>query len=293
MNKNLMFLIKHAHGLLENDDLQKQRNTQNQLSAMLNSYKNYLFTPQIIDNIYYEWTDYIPKENNHLKKNSVILYCHGGGYMTGSCMYAREITTKLAKHTGLRVLCFNYRLSPEFPYPSALEDALSAWNYISSCNYSPNNIIIAGDSAGGNLALVLTLILRDKYMILPKKLILFSPWTDMTFSGASYHSKEIIDPILNYKYIAKAISCYLTDSLTANSPYVSPLFADFKNFPPVYIQVGTNEILLDDSRQLYQKLIKQHIPTKLDIFEGMWHVFQMAPIPKADLAISKAAMFII
>lgn len=292
MNKNLMLLIKHAHGLLENDDLQKQRNTQNQLSAILNSYKNYLFTPQIIDNIYYEWTDYIPKENNHLKHNSVILYCHGGGYMTGSCMYAREITTKLAKHTGLRVLCFNYRLSPEFPYPSAIEDALSAWNYILSCKYSPDDIIIAGDSAGGNLALVLTLILRDKHMILPKKLILFSPWTDMTFSGASYHSAEIIDPILNNKYITKAISCYLTDTLTANSPYVSPLFADFKSFPPVYIQVGTNEILLDDSRQLYKQLIKQHIPAKLDIFEGMWHVFQMAPIPKSEIAISKAAMFI-
>lgn len=290
-NKRLMHLIKHVHGLIENEDIQKQRTVQNQLANILVNNKNYKFTSQMIHNMYTEWTDYIPKESSTDKCDSIIFYCHGGGYMTGSCMYARELTTKLAKHTGLRVFCFDYRLSPEFPYPAAVEDALTAWNYLLSCGYHAENITIAGDSAGGNLALVLTLILREQRMMLPKNLILFSPWTDMTSSGKSYHSKELIDPVLSNEYISRAVSCYLANT-PASSPYVSPLFADFKDFPPVYIQVGDNEILLDDSRQLYKQLLMHNVYARLDIFEGMWHVFQMSPIRKAETALQKAALFI-
>lgn len=290
-NKRLMHLVKRAHGLLENNDIQKQRNVQNQLANILINNKNYKFTPQTVHNIYAEWTDYIPNELETDHNDSVIFYCHGGGYMTGSCMYARELTTKLARHTGSRIFCFDYRLAPEFPYPAAVEDAISAWNAFLSCGYNAENVIIAGDSAGGNLALVLTLILREKNMTLPQSLILFSPWTDMTSSGKSYHAKELIDPVLSNEYISKAISCYLGNT-SALSPYVSPLFADFKNFPPVYIQVGSNEILLDDSRQLYKQLLKHNVYAKLDIFEGMWHVFQMSPIMQAEKAMQKVSVFI-
>ena len=289
-NKRLMQFIKRVHGLMENDDIQKQRTVQNQLGNILVNNKNYKFTPQKVNDMDAEWTDYIPKENI-ADNNKIIFYCHGGGYMTGSCLYARELTTKLARHTGLRVFCFDYRLAPEFPYPAAVEDAFSAWNYILSCGYDAKDLIVAGDSAGGNLALVLTLILQERNMELPKSLVLFSPWTDMTSSGKSYHAKELVDPVLTNEYITKAVSCYL-GSTSACSPYVSPLFADFKGFPPVYIQVGTNEILLDDSRALYKQLLTHNIYAKLDIFEGMWHVFQMSPIIKAEEAIEKAALFI-
>lgn len=289
-NKRLMHFIKRIHGLMENDDIQKQRTVQNQLGTILVNNKNYKFTPQKMNTMDAEWTDYIPKENITDNKK-IIFYCHGGGYMTGSCLYARELTTKLARHTGLRVFCFDYRLAPEFPYPAAVEDALSAWNYILSCGYDAKDLIVAGDSAGGNLALVLTLILQERNMELPKSLVLFSPWTDMTSSGKSYHAKELVDPVLTNEYIKKAVSCYIGNT-DACSPYVSPLFADFKGFPPVYIQVGTNEILLDDSRALYKQLLTHNVYAKLDLFEGMWHVFQMSPILKAEEAIKKAALFI-
>ena len=289
-NKRLMQFIKRVHGLMENDDIQKQRTVQNQLGNILVNNKNYKFTPQKVNDMDAEWTDYVPKENI-ADNNKIIFYCHGGGYMTGSCLYARELTTKLARHTGLRVFCFDYRLAPEFPYPAAVEDAFSAWNYILSSGYDAKDLIVAGDSAGGNLALVLTLILQERNMELPKSLVLFSPWTDMTSSGKSYHAKELVDPVLTNEYITKAVSSYL-GSASACSPYVSPLFADFKGFPPVYIQVGTNEILLDDSRALYKQLLTHNIYAKLDIFEGMWHVFQMSPIMKAEEAIEKAALFI-
>jgi len=286
-----MHFIKRIHGLMENDDIQKQRTVQNQLGTILVSNKNYKFMPQKVNDIDAEWTEYLSKEYATDNHNRIIFYCHGGGYMTGSCLYARELTTKLARHTGLRVFCFDYRLAPEFPYPAAVEDALSAWNYILSCGYNAKDIVVAGDSAGGNLALVLTLILQEQNMELPKNLVLFSPWTDMTSSGKSYHAKELVDPVLTNEYIAKAVSCYLGNT-SAYSPYVSPLFADFKGFPPVYIQVGSNEILLDDSRALYKQLLTHNIYAKLDIFEGMWHVFQMSPIIKAEEAIEKAALFI-
>lgn len=289
-NKRLMHFIKRIHGLMENDDIQKQRTVQNQLGTILVNNKNYKFTPQKMNTMDAEWTDYIPKENI-ADNEKIIFYCHGGGYMTGSCLYARELTTKLARHTGLRVFCFDYRLAPEFPYPAAVEDALSAWNYILSCGYDAKDLIVAGDSAGGNLALVLTLILQERNMELPKSLVLFSPWTDMTSSGKSYHAKELVDPVLTNEYIKKAVSCYIGNT-DACSPYVSPLFADFKGFPPVYIQVGTNEILLDDSRTLYKQLLTHNVYAKLDLFEGMWHVFQMSPILKAEEAIKKAALFI-
>lgn len=289
-NKRLMHFIKRIHGLMENDDIQKQRTVQNQLGTILVNNKNYKFTPQKVNTMDAEWTDYIPKENI-ADNEKIIFYCHGGGYMTGSCLYARELTTKLARHTGLRVFCFDYRLAPEFPYPAAVEDALLAWNYILSCGYDAKDLIVAGDSAGGNLALVLTLILQERNMELPKSLVLFSPWTDMTSSGKSYHAKELVDPVLTNEYIKKAVSCYI-GNIDACSPYVSPLFADFKGFPPVYIQVGTNEILLDDSRALYKQLLTHNVYAKLDLFEGMWHVFQMSPILKAEEAIKKAALFI-
>lgn len=290
-NKRLMHFIKRVHGLMENDDIQKQRTVQNQLGNMLVNNKNYKFTPQKVNDMDAEWTEYISKENILNNNEQIIFYCHGGGYMTGSSLYARELTTKLAKHTRLRVFCFDYRLAPEFPYPAAVEDGLLAWNYILSCGYDAKDIVVAGDSAGGNLALVLTLLLREQNRKLPKNLVLFSPWTDMTSSGKSYHAKELVDPVLTTEYISKAVSCYLEDT-PACSPYVSPLFADFNGFPPVYIQVGTNEILLDDSRALYKQLLMHNVYAKLDIFEGMWHVFQMSPIMKAEEAIARVASFI-
>ena len=290
-NKRLMHLIRRVHGLMENEDIQKQRTVQNQLGSIFANSKNYQFTPLKVNTMDAEWTNYIPKEQKTDNGRSMIFYCHGGGYMTGSSLYARELTTKLSRDTGLSVFCFDYRLAPEFPYPAAVEDALTAWSYILSCGYDAKDIIVAGDSAGGNLALVLTLLLREQHAKLPKSLVLFSPWTDMTSSGKSYHAKELVDPVLTNAYIQKAVSCYLGDT-PADSPYVSPLFADLSGFPPVYIQAGTNEILLDDSHSLYKQLLTHNIYAKLDIFDGMWHVFQMSPIAKAEEAVQKAALFI-
>lgn len=289
-NKRLMHLIKRVHGLIENDDLQKQRNSQNHLGSFFENDKRFQFTSVDVNNMHCEWTEYIHQAVTE-NEPKIIFYCHGGGYMTGSCVYARELTTKLARKNLYRVFCFDYRLSPESPYPAALEDAFLAWKYILSCGYLPENIILAGDSAGGNLCLALSQMIKQSKMQMPKCLILFSPWTDMTASGKSYHSKELLDPVLDNNYIQKALECYLQGTLPT-SPLVSPVFADFTGFPPVYIQVGDNEILLDDSQMLYNQLLKYNVYAELDIFPGLWHVFQMSPIKASQTAMDRVYCFI-
>jgi acetyl esterase/lipase len=244
--------------------------------------------------MYGEWTRYVPNvldDSADKSVENIIFYCHGGGYMTGSCIYAREITTNLSKYNHCKVFSFNYRLAPEYPYPAALTDAYKAWEYVNSLGYNPSNIIIAGDSAGGNLALALSLLLKDKKESMAKCLVLFSPWTDMTSSGDSYRSNELLDPILDNEYIKRAVTSYLGQAI-ATDPFVSPLFGDLRGFPPVYIQVGTNEILYDDSYKLYTQLLKDNVYAKLDTFQGMWHVFQMSPIKTAREAFKRVVEFI-
>lgn len=224
-------------------------------------------------------------------KKYVIFYCHGGGYSTGSSLYARTLTGKLAMSTSMDVLSFDYRLAPEHPYPAALEDAMRVWNYLMLLGYGARDIIVAGDSAGGNLALTMALKIKEQQRLLPRGLVLMSPWTDLTSSGKSYEKKADIDPVLNADYLAEMIHNY-ADGQDLKNPFVSPLFGDYEGFPPTYIQVGSNEILQDDSVLLYKRLLKANVSVKMDIFDGMWHVFQMSPFKTAYEAMDKNAEFI-
>lgn len=197
----------------------------------------------------------------------------------------------MAQETGFDVFAFNYRLAPEHPFPAALEDALLAWNYLMLMGYGAKDVVIAGDSAGGNLALTLSLSLKNDGRFLPGGLLLFSPWTDLTLSGKSHQTKADIDPILNPEYIRSMIKNYVSDEDLKN-PLISPLLGDYADFPPVYIQVGVNEILYHDSTMLYRKLLSKGVSAKLDTYNGMWHVFQMSPLKQAGCAMKQAAEFI-
>lgn len=286
-NQNLMNLIKRMHSLIEETDIEKQRQTQEHLAALTKLPKNILSEEVDVNGMYGEW---IRPDWPHAR-NKVILYCHGGGYMTGSCTYARSITIKLAEASALDVFCFNYRLAPEHPYPAATEDAMAAWNYLMMLGYGSKDVVIAGDSAGGNLALSLTLKLKSEGRFLPGGLLLFSPWTDLTASGKSHTSKAAIDPILTSDYMQTVTANYASGNDLKN-PLISPLFGDYHNFPPVYIQVGTNEILYSDSELLYKRILAAHSTVRLETFKGMWHVFQMSPFKTATEAIEKSAEFI-
>lgn len=286
-NQSLMNFIRKVHGLVEKPDIDRHRQSQDRIGALLGTEKGAEYVPEEVDGMSCEWV----RVKRPRRKERAILYCHGGGYSTGSSVYARTLTTRLAENTSMDVFCFNYRLAPEHPWPAALEDGLKAWDRLMFLGYGAKNVIVAGDSAGGNLALCLTLKLKEEGRILPGGLVLLSPWTDLTASGKSYQSREAVDPILNREYLER-----MTDNYAAGQdlkdPYISPLFGDPAGFPPVYIQVGDNEMLLSDSTSLYKKLRKAGVSAGIDVYKGMWHVFQMSPFKTAWEAMEKIAEFI-
>lgn len=286
-NQNLMKAIKRMHTFVENSDIEKQRTKKDNLGKLLMRSTDMNYEDIDVDGIRVEW---VSVKRSHMKKY-ILLYCHGGGYNTGSLKYARSITNKLANSTSMDVLSFDYRLAPEHPYPSALLDALKIWDYLMHIGYGARDVIIAGDSAGGNLALALTLKLKEQNRILPRGLILFSPWTDLTKSGRSHKTRCDIDPILTETYLDQAIKDYaLGEDL--QDPFISPLYGDFTNFPPTLIQAGSNEILLSDSLELHKQLVRYHVGARIAVYQGMWHVFQMSPFKTAYEAMDQAAAFI-
>ena len=286
-NRNLMSLIRRAHGLVENPDLEKQRQSQDTLGSILSNSKDITYRETEISGLYAEW---VSVNRAHLKKY-VILHCHGGGYSTGSSLYARTLTSKLAAAASMDVLSFDYRLAPEHPFPAATEDVMKVWDYLMLQGYGAKDIIVTGDSAGGNLALALTLRLKGEDRILPRALVLMSPWTDLTCSGESYQDKAELDPVLNKAYIDRMIQSYAANR-NLKDPFISPIYGDFKDFPSVYIQVGENEILYSDSLMLYQALKEAGVAVKMDEYPGMWHVFQMSPVKASKEAVNKITDYI-
>ncbi len=286
-NQNLMHLIKRVHGIVENPDIEKHRQSQDTLGSILGNTRDIHYRELNIGGLYAEW---VGVNRAHMKKY-VILHCHGGGYSTGSSLYARTLTSKLAESTSMDVLCFDYRLAPEHPYPAATEDAMKVWDYLMLLGYGARDIILTGDSAGGNLALSLVLKLKEQGRLLPRGIVLMSPWTDLTSSGKSFETKAEVDPVLDRDYIDRMVAAYAPD-MDLKQPLISPLFGDFEGFPPVYIQAGENEILLSDSLRLHQALVDANVSVKMDTYKGMWHVFQMSPVKVAREAMDKNAEFI-
>lgn len=292
-NANLMNLIRRVHGMVEHGDLEKHRQSQDHFGVLLGASRDVTVEETEIAvcrgerALRGEWC-YV---NRAHRKDRVILYCHGGGYSTGSSLYARTLTVKLSACASMDVLSFDYRLAPEHPYPAALEDACAAWDHLMLLGYGAGDVILAGDSAGGNLALALALSLKGQGRRLPGGLALMSPWTDLTSSGASHLEKAQIDPVLNADYLAQMIANYAAEEDLKN-PLISPLFGDFSGFPPTCIQVGENEILKDDAVMLYERLLESKVRARLETFQGMWHVFQMAPFKTAYEAMDKIAEFI-
>lgn len=270
------------------EDLERQRKGQELLGRLVAPMLGMSWEPFTLQGMPAAW---VRPERGHDKRH-VILYCHGGGYTSGNLGYARILAAKLAGATGYEVLAFEYRLSPEYQYPAPLEDAMKAWDYLMHLGYGAREVIVAGDSAGGNLALALTMMLREAGRLLPRRLVLLSPWTDMTSSGSSYQERQAVDPMITMDYI-RAIRGVYAPGCDLTSPLLSPLFGSFDRFPPVLIQVGTNEILLSDSVGLRDRLVQFGIPCRLEIWSDMWHVFQMFPIKKAALAMESIGRFLL
>ena len=287
VNQSAMSLIRKVHGMIDNPDIEKHRHSQDQVGALFGNAKDIQIREFQIKDREAEW---VSVTRAHMKKY-VILYCHGGGYSTGSRLYARTLTTKLAETTSMDVLAFDYRLAPEHPYPAACEDAMKAWDYLMLLGYGARDVIVAGDSAGGNLALSLVLKLKEEQRLLPRGLVLLSPWTDLTASGKTHTTRALVDPVLDADYLRKMTENYAAGR-ELTDPLISPLFGDFEGFPPTYIQAGDNEILLSDSVSLHKKLVAANVSVRMNVYKRMWHVFQMSPLKVSYEAMEKCAEFI-
>lgn len=208
-----------------------------------------------------------------------VLQLHGGGYIGAMRNKYRSFAglyNELGR--GINVFTPDYRVAPEHPYPAALEDAFAAYQWLLNAGCPPSQIVVAGDSAGGGLALALCMYLKDQGMELPEGLILMSPWTDLTASGESYETNFTKDPLFGNTRDSMIYNLDYVGEADPKNPYISPLFGSLEGFPPMLVQVGSIEMLLSDSVSLAAKAKEAGVKVRLSVYEEMFHVFQMAEL---------------
>jgi epsilon-lactone hydrolase len=242
---------------------------------------------QIINHIKSEWL--IPEGANPEK---LILYVHGGGYVSGSCSDHRSFVSKFAKITGITNLIYEYRLAPEYPFPAALDDSVKIYQWLLSTGFEPKNIVIAGESAGGGLTLAILLALKELDIPQPKAAVAISPWTDLTCSSDSYITKNKVSPAPMNCW--KVFSHHYIGDNKGTNPLISPLFGDLKNLPSIFINSGVDDELLEDGEKFYLKAKEAGVDITFRAGEGMVHCYPLlAPMfREATEAMNEIALFI-
>jgi acetyl esterase/lipase len=238
-----------------------------------------------------EWIE--PTAPDHAAHRRCILYFHGGAYIAMSARTHRSITSRLAAWSDARLFALNYRLAPEHPFPAALDDALAAYRALIATGLPPSRIVVAGDSAGGGLALALLLAARDASIPLPAAAVLFSPWTDLAVTGDSIVTNDAADTLFVGAWVT-AIAQHYRAGTQATHPLLSPVYANLTGLPPMLIQVSSSEVLLDDSRRVAAHAARDGVNATLQIWPGLPHGWQIfAPIlPEARAALRDTADFV-
>ena len=224
----------------------------------------------------------------------VLMFFHGGGYCSGSIVSHRRMVTEAGRAGGMRTLAVAYRLAPEHPFPAAYDDALTAWRFLRNQGIPPARIAVGGDSAGAGLAVALIGQLRDAHEELPGCAWLVSPWTDLTMSGSTFATKDGVDPIIHKEYLNELANAYLPIGIDGKDPRVSPLYGDLTSFPPLLIQVGSAETLLDDATRFASVAGAADVRVTLEIWPRMihaWHLWN-AHLEDGRRALANAGAFI-
>ena len=238
-----------------------------------------------------EWIE--PIAPDHTARTRSILYLHGGAYVAMSPHTHRAITSRLAVGSDATLFALDYRLAPEHPFPAALEDALKAWHALIAAGASASRMVVAGDSAGGGLALALILALRDANEPTPAGVVVLSPWTDLAATGNSIIDNDANDALMFGRWVAAEARHYLGKT-PATHPLASPFYADLSGLPPLLIHVGDSEVLLDDSRRLHEKALRSGVASTLRIWHDVPHGWQMFAtiLPEARASLREAGLFI-
>lgn len=229
---------------------------------------------------------------DNLENDRVIMYIHGGAYNHGSIKSHRNITTRLALECKCKVLSFEYRLAPEFPFPAALEDSVQVYSYLRLSGIAADRIVFCGDSAGGGLTLATLVRLRDNNIPLPMAAVCFSPWADLEAAHPDMPKKSSKDPMIDIKAIRIWGKKYADGML--QHPLAAPKYASFENICPVLIQVGEDEILYYDTISILEKFDNAGVLYRVEQYEEMIHVYQMFAgfLPQADFSLNNVATFI-
>ena len=226
-------------------------------------------------------------------EDCVVLYLHGGGYNIGSPYTHRDLAARISKASGARTLLIDYRLAPEHPYPAAVDDAVTAYRWLLENGYSPQNIAVSGDSAGGGLTIATLVSLRDAGEPMPAAAVCLSAWTDLGGTGESIQSRLQSDPLLTPDWLQLLAKNYIRNN-DPRTPLISPIYADLHDLPPILIQVGSDEILLSDSSRLAERALDAGVDITLDVWQGMWHNwhFFAALMPEAKQSIQQIGIYI-
>jgi len=230
-----------------------------------------------------------------VEPRGTIFLAHGGGFALGSARGLVGLASDLARKTGTRAVSVDYRLAPEYPYPAALQDVTAAYRALLEQAGGAQRVVVAGESAGGNLAIELLIAGKSEGLTMPAAALLLSPMTDLTVSGGSYAAKADADPAVSAQAIRTRVRDYLDGTGTpATDPLVSPVFADLTGLPPLLIQAGSHEVLLDDATRLAVKAAADDVAVILDITPGVPHVFQAfaAALEEGNAALNRSARFI-
>jgi epsilon-lactone hydrolase len=224
----------------------------------------------------------------------VLLFFHGGGYCSGSIASHRRMVTEAGRAGGLRTLAVGYRLAPEHPFPAAFDDAMTAWRGLRKHGIAAAHIAIGGDSAGGGLTMALLGALRDAKQELPGCAWLVSPWTDLTMSGSTLVTKDAVDPLIRKAYLDELAAAYVPAGMDRTDPRLSALYADLAGLPPMLIQVGSAETLLDDATRFAAAAGSADVPVTLEIWPHMIHAWSLwnAHLEAGRRALVSAGAFI-
>lgn len=251
--------------------------------------KGVVAEPFDLDGVHAEWIT--PSDAD---SNKVVLHLHGGGYVTGGINSHQAMCILMAQTLRLKVLLPEYRLAPEHPFPAALDDALKAYRWLLAKGYPSSDIILSGDSAGGGLALATVLSLLNHKEPLPAAVVCMSPWADLTHTGRSHVTNAEAESILTTDVLKEWSLAYTAEN-NLNNSLVSPIYADFHNFPPLLIQVGGDEILLDDARTLVDKARRDGVNVSLKVWDGMFHAWPALGglIPESKKAFEEVKQFLV
>jgi acetyl esterase/lipase len=222
-----------------------------------------------------------------------VLYLHGGGYLFGSPPIYRDMTWRIAAGTRARVLCLDYRLAPEHPFPAALDDTVAAYRWLVGSGADPRRVALMGDSAGGGLMFAALMRLRDEGVPLPVVAVAVSPWTDLALTGASLRTNPPNDPLIPVEHAERAVALYLAGADPRN-PRASPLYGDPAGLPPTLILVGGDEVLRDDAVRMAERLQAAGCDVALEVWPRMFHAWHMLVrvMPEAKAAVARACAFV-